>query len=79
MGVILSFVFFFIYYGLFSFGIGLGETGTLAPEISLWFGNVLFAIGAALGIYMASRETTISFNFITKIVSKLGLRKRSAS
>ena len=79
MGVILSFVFFFIYYGLFSFGIGLGETGTLAPEISLWFANVLFAVGAALGIYMAARETTISLQFVGKFLKKFGFGKGAAS
>lgn len=78
MGVILSFVFFFIYYGLFSFGIGLGETNTLAPEISLWIGNVLFAIGAAVGIYMAAREKTFSFHSLSKLLSLVRIGKGSA-
>lgn len=79
MGVILSFLFFFIYYGLFSFGIGLGETATLAPEISLWIGNVLFAIGSAMGIYMAAHEKTFSFHFLTKFIKSLRLRKGSGA
>lgn len=55
-GGILVLSMFFAYYGLFSLGVSLGETGKMAPELAIWTPNVLF-LGLALGLVrMAVKE-----------------------
>lgn len=60
MGVIFSFLLFFMYYSLFSFGMSLSEAGTFPPVFGLWIANIIFAFGAILGINLAAKEKVIS-------------------
>jgi lipopolysaccharide export system permease protein len=47
---------FFVYYGLFSLGVSLGETGGLSPGIGVWAPNLLF-LGLSAGLVrMAVQE-----------------------
>ena len=55
-GLVLALVMFFIYYGLLSMGVSMGETGTLPPVVGLWAPNLLFLLVGIYGIYLAARE-----------------------
>ncbi len=55
-GFLVSLGLFLVYYALFSAGLSLGETGTLAPAIGLWAPNILFmGLGGVL-FHLAARE-----------------------
>jgi len=41
-------MFAFIYWGLFSFSIALGNTGILPPAVSAWAVNFLFVLISAI-------------------------------
>jgi lipopolysaccharide export system permease protein len=56
LGIVLSLLFFLLYYSIFSLGLTMGEAGTLAPAIGLWLGNVLFALAAIFGMVLVARE-----------------------
>lgn len=58
-GLVLALGMFLLYYTLFSVGVSLGESGTLAPEIGLWTPNLLFLGLAVWGVRAAAREKTI--------------------
>lgn len=58
-GLLICLGMFMVYYSLFSFGVSLGETGTLSPSIGLWAPNVLFLLLAALLLRTASRERNL--------------------
>jgi lipopolysaccharide export system permease protein len=45
----LSILVSFIYYGVFSFSLALGNAETLPPFVSAWLGNLIFAL---VGIYL---------------------------
>jgi lipopolysaccharide export system permease protein len=55
-GVVLSLFFFLLYYSIFSFGLTMGEAGTLSPAIGLWMGNVFFALMAIFGMILVAKE-----------------------
>jgi len=42
VAMVLSVLVCFVYWGFFSLGISLGESGALAPFIGAWFANILF-------------------------------------
>jgi lipopolysaccharide export system permease protein len=48
--------FFFVFYGMFTYGILLAELGVLPAFMPLWGQMIFFAIMAALGIWFAARE-----------------------
>jgi len=55
-GGILVLTMFFAYYGLFSLGVSLGETGKVPPAFSVWAPNILF-LGLTAGmVRMAVQE-----------------------
>ncbi|MFP4587739.1 MAG: LptF/LptG family permease [Desulfohalobiaceae bacterium] len=58
---------FFLYYALFSFGMGLGETGRLAPEIAVWFSNLVFLLLSVLLFHLAHKETALSLGGIRSL------------
>ncbi|MGE4553210.1 MAG: LPS export ABC transporter permease LptF [Desulfovibrionaceae bacterium] len=58
-GLLVCLGMFMVYYSLFSFGVSLGETGTLSPRVGLWAPNALFALLAALTLRTASRERNL--------------------
>lgn len=55
-GLGMALVMFFVYYGLMSLGISVGETGTLSPMLAMWFPNALFLGLGVIGIVLANRE-----------------------
>ncbi|MFO8032151.1 MAG: LPS export ABC transporter permease LptF [Desulfohalobiaceae bacterium] len=55
---------FFLYYALFSFGMGLGETGGLAPGIAVWFPNLVFLLLSVWLFYLAHKEAGLSLRWI---------------
>ena len=60
LGIVLSLIFFLLYYALFSLGMNLAETGTLSPAIALWTPNALFAAAAMVGLHLIARERGFS-------------------
>jgi len=54
--LILVMGFFFVFYGLFTYGILVAELGILPVFVPLWGQMIFFAIAAALGIWLAARE-----------------------
>lgn len=71
----LLFVFFILYYSLLSFGIALGESGSLAPIIGLWIPNVLFFIIALYGLYLTSIERIPSLQSFTLFIKRKVFKK----
>lgn len=55
-GLGMALVMFFVYYGLMSLGMSVGETGTLSPMLAMWFPNALFLGLGVIGIVLANRE-----------------------
>lgn len=55
-GIFLALSCFLVYYSFLSFGISLGETGSVDPRVGLWLPNVLLACIAAWGIRQVARE-----------------------
>lgn len=55
-GLAVALIMFFVYYGLMSLGMSMGEAGTLSPVVGLWFANGLFMCLGVVGIGMANRE-----------------------
>jgi len=47
---------FFVYYGLFTMGLSLGETGVLSPAIGVWLPNAVFMALAVVSLRVAVRE-----------------------
>ena len=43
VAMVLSVLVCFVYWGFFSLGISLGESGALSPFLGAWFANILFA------------------------------------
>ena len=72
-GLLLCLGMFMAYYSLFSFGVSLGETGTLSPEVGLWLPNGLFALLAIATLRAASRERNL------RLVTWLSYRFRRAT
>lgn len=73
LGVVLSLVFFLLYYSLYSLGMSMGEAGTIPPIIGLWAPNILFALVGAVGLHLVARERTPS---ITPFLRGLRLKWR---
>jgi len=55
-GAILVLSMFFVYYGLFSLGVSLGETGGLSPGVGVWAPNLLFLVLSVGLVRMAVQE-----------------------
>ncbi len=60
---------FFMYYALFSFGMGLGETGRLRPGIAVWSPNLLFVLLSGWLFYLAHKESGLSLGRIKALFS----------
>ena len=68
LGVVLSLVFFLLYYSVFSIGLSTGESGTLPPVIGLWLPNILFALAGGVGLFLVGRERTPSIASLVKVL-----------
>jgi lipopolysaccharide export system permease protein len=75
-GLILTVVFFLVYYTLLSLGISLGESGKLAPALGLWLPDVLFLGMAAKGIYLVANEKRFD---LLRLIRRLGPRRKAAA
>ena len=62
MGVVLALVLFLVYYSVFSLGLTMGESGVLSPLVGLWMGNIIFAVAAAVGLYLTGKEKVPSMS-----------------
>jgi lipopolysaccharide export system permease protein len=60
---------FFLYYALFSFGMGLGETGKLPPGPAVWFSNLIFLLLSGWLFHVAHREAVFSLDRIKGLFS----------
>jgi lipopolysaccharide export system permease protein len=58
-GLVLVLGFFMLYYSLFSLGMVLAETGTLAPGMAMWMPNVIFALLTVGGFVLVAREKNL--------------------
>lgn len=75
-GIMLALLLFLIYYGLFSVGITLGESGVLPPFLGTWSANILFTLAGSVGIYLAHKERTPSLTtFGRTLAAKLRPRR----
>jgi lipopolysaccharide export system permease protein len=52
---------FFVYYGVFTLGLSLGETGALSPAMGVWLPNAAFLGLAAAALRIAVRERGLWF------------------
>ncbi len=55
-GVLLALGMFFLYYGVVSLGITLGESGSLSPLWGMWLPNAFFFLVACFALYFANQE-----------------------
>ncbi len=60
-GAIIILVLFFVYYALFYLGLGLGESGTFYPALSVWLANIVFLVLGCLFFYLALKENAVFF------------------
>lgn len=60
---------FFLYYALFSFGMGLGETGKLPPGPAVWFSNLVFLLFSGWLFHIAHKEAVFSLERIKGLFS----------
>lgn len=67
---------FFVYYALFSFGMGMGETGRLTPWLAVWFPNLIFIVLAAVAFYLAQREGNMNLSGIKRLLFSFGAKKQ---
>ncbi len=61
---------FFLYYALFSLGMGLGETGNMSVKIAVWLPNVLFILLAAGLFYFAQKERSLNVQGLIKSITR---------
>ena len=71
-GLSIGLVAFLIYYLLLSFGLVLGEKGTVPPAVGLWMPNVVMG-GAGIYLFVKTgrNEEIKLFTFIRKVISMI--------
>jgi len=65
LGVATGLIFFLLYYIMLSFGMGLGESGTYPPLLSMWTPNIIMGIFAIYLLINTSKER--QFEILNKI------------
>lgn len=65
-GLMLTVLFFLVYYTLLSLGISLGETGRVPPFIGLWLPDVLFGLLATMGTRLVAHERRFNLSGVIR-------------
>lgn len=75
-GLVVSLIMFFVYYGLMSLGMSMGEAGVISPGMGLWSTNILFFTLGIGGISLANRERVPDLGrFLSAVRTRLPLGK----
>lgn len=79
-GLVLALVMFFVYYGLMSLGMSMGEAGTVPPVVGLWVSNGLFFTLGLVGLYLANKERVPDLGGIfARLAARLGFKRKPRS
>jgi lipopolysaccharide export system permease protein len=82
LGIVLALAMFLLYYSLFSLGLSTGESGLVPPVVGLWAANILFAVGAVIGLRQTNRERMFSFRglgaWLREAIAALSGRRKGA-
>ncbi|GAB6112594.1 LPS export ABC transporter permease LptF [Desulfomicrobium salsuginis] len=62
---------FFLYYILLSAGMSLAEGGVMSAAVGLWMPNVIFLLGAAIGMWWVIGERGADFRSVTTWLRRL--------
>jgi lipopolysaccharide export system permease protein len=76
LGVVLSLVFFLLYYSVFSIGLSTGESGKIPPVVGLWLPNALFALTGGIGLFLIGRERTPSIGSFLQMLREKRQRNK---
>ena len=63
-GLIVCLGTFFLYYVMLSGGMSLAESGVLDPAVALWMPNILFLLGAGVGMWVVAGEREVNFRML---------------
>lgn len=74
-GLMISLVFFLIYYVLVFMGIRMGESEELDPRIGIWTPVLLFTVLGIWGIYLSANERM--FSLLTPLKRMMNIVKRT--